>query len=319
MEFRKGPMESMNNVKNIAVVGGTGFIGTPLVDCLAKHDVNITVFGYNIGNIASQYSNVEYREFNIFDYDSVKTTFADKRYDGMIDLAWYCGAKLHGSPVNLDWVAATLNLAKTFAENGGKVFLGAGSMSEYDFSRGYFDEFDTPLTNKSLYGRAKASTFNVLDGYFATVDGFDFKWARIFNLFGENEKPSRLMPSVIRSILTGQPVNVSACTKFQDYSYVKDTVAAITKFFFSDVTGPVNICSGKAVKLRDIVDTICELLDYPEARVNFGAIPESFGDRFICGNNTRLSNEVGYEYQYSIRKGLMNMIESIKKELNNND
>lgn len=305
----------MSKIKNIAVVGGTGFIGTPLVDCLAKHDVNITVFGYNIGDVTSRYPNVEYREFNIFDYDSVKTIFSTNKFDSMIDLAWYCGAKLHGSPVNIDWVSATLNLAKVFAENGGKTFLGAGSMSEYDFSRGYFDEFTTPLTNKSLYGRSKASTFNVLEGYFSTIDGFQFKWARIFNLFGENEKPSRLMPSVIRSILTNSPVNVSACTKYQDYSYVKDTVAAMTAFLFSDVVGPVNICSGKAVKLRDIVETICELLDYPESHVNFGAIPESFGDRFICGNNSRLSNEVKYEYQYSIRKGLMNMIDDIKKEL----
>lgn len=306
----------MNGLKNIAVVGGTGFIGTPLVECLAKHDVKITVFGYNIGDTTSRYPNVEYREFNIFDNEAVAKAFSETKFDGLIDLAWYCGAKLHGSPVNLDWVAATLHLAKVFAENGGKTFLGAGSMSEYDFSRGYFDEYETPLTNKSLYGRAKASTFNVLEGYFKTFDSIQFKWARIFNLFGENEKPSRLMPSVIRSILTGTPVEVSACTKYQDYSYVKDTVAAITAFFFSDVVGPVNICSGKATKLRDIVEMICELLDYPESKVNFGAIPESFGDRFICGNNSRLSNEVGYTYQYSIRKGLMNMIEDIKKELN---
>ena len=313
-----GWLSDMNNInKRIAVFGGAGFIGTPIVKNLIKNGWYVYVVTRHMpaDNWELRYeSNVEVHIVDVFDANEVETFFKTYHVENLINLAWYCGAKLHASLGNLDWVIATLNIAKLFAENGGKTFLGAGSVSEYDFSKGYLKEFETPLTNQSMYGRAKSSAYNMLAGYLPQM-GVNFKWARIFNLFGRNERPVRLVPAVIRAILENRPVDVSSCTKIQDYSYVEDTAAAIVKFFESDVTGPVNICSGKPIQLKDIVQEICDMLKYPIEKVNFGAIPENFSDRFVVGDNSRLTNEVKYEYEYSIHDGLIEVIDDIKRKI----
>ena len=307
-------MESISG-NEVVVFGASGFIGQPVVDELLKNGFVVHFISRN--ELPDKYKtndHVKFYQLDIMDLDGVNKFFGEHSFSQMIDLAWYCGAKLHLSLGNLDWTIATLNAVKAFIANGGRKVLVAGSVSEYDFSQGYLVEGKTPLTNKSMYGRAKAAVHSVVEQYCLQA-GVEFKWAHIFNLFGCNEKPSRLMPSVINSILHDRDVEVSACTKIQDYSFVEDTAAAIVKFFASPVQGAVNICSGTPIKLRDIVLMIAEKLDFPVDRIKFGALPTNFDEEFICGSNLRLRNEVGYEYRYSISDGLDKMINYMKGQM----
>lgn len=309
-------MESVSD-KEVVVFGASGFIGQPVVDELLKKGFD--VFFVSRHALPDKYmfnSNVKFCQLDIMDLDKVNEFFSQHSFSQMIDLAWYCGAKLHLSLGNLDWTIATLNAVKSFIANGGKKVLVAGSVSEYDFSRGYLVEDTTPLTNKSMYGRAKAAVHSIVEQY-CIQSGVEFKWAHIFNLFGCNEKLSRLMPSVIDSILHDRDVEVSACTKMQDYSFVEDTAAAIVRFFISPVQGAVNICSGTPVRLKDIVLMIADKLNFPASRIKFGALPTNFDEEFICGSNLRLHNEVKYDYQYTISEGLDKMISYMKGQMKN--
>ena len=52
-----------------------------------------------------------------------------------------------------------------------------------------------------------------------------------------------------------------------------------------------------------------------KGKILWGAIPANFDDPFIVGDNTRLTREVGYTYQYDLETGLKQIIEWEKKNV----
>ncbi len=290
--------------KSVLLTGGSGFIGSVVSDELLKR--NYVVHSVHYGTCIENKPNLIQHNLNLLDSNAVKKFMADNHFENVIHLAWYTGKGCHGSNVNMDWTMATLNLLNAFKENGGKKFLGAGSVSEYAFEYGFLREDKTPLTSPSIYGQSKAAVYNI-GRVFCKSNDIDFKWARIFNLYGPNEKISRLMPSVICSALRNEDIKVSTCTKQQDYLHVFDTARGIVDLYESGVGGAVNISSGRPTHLKDIVLKIAELTDF-KGDIKWGAIPTSFDDEFVCGDNTRLTKEVGWKQQLNMEEGLKQTI-----------
>ncbi len=290
-------------MKKVLITGGTGFIGSKVTDELLKRGYEVHALVYP--PLAPAQENFIQYEMNLMDSQAVDEFLSEHQFESLIHLAWYVGPKCHVSDLNMDWVIATLNLLKSFKEHGGKKFLGAGTCSEYEYKYGYLLEDDTPTDPQTLYGNGKHAVYNVAKVY-CKQNEIDFKWPRIFNLYGPNEKPQRLMPSVINSCLKGEDVKVSDCLKFQDYLHVEDTARGIVDVFESELQGAVNICSGQPVQLRTIVNKIAELTDF-KGNILWGAVPAAFGDDVVVGNNTKLKS-IGWKPKYTLEEGLKSTI-----------
>lgn len=296
--------------KKVLITGGTGFIGRNVVnELIAK--------GYEVHSLvyppfAPEQKGLFQYEMNLMDTNAVSEFLKEHKFENLIHLAWYVGKGCHVHNSNIDWSIVTLNLIKSFVENGGKCFVGAGTISEYEYKYGYFIEDSTPTDPQTLYGNSKNAIFNIAKVY-CKQNGCKFKWPRIFNLYGPNEKPQRLMPSVIISCLKGEDVKVSDCLKFQDYLHVEDTARGIVQVFESDVEGAVNICSGKPVQLREIVNRIAEYTGF-KGQILWGAIPAAFGDEVVVGNNGKLLS-LGWKPKYTLEDGLKQTINWWKENI----
>ena len=88
---------------------------------------------------------------------------------------------------------------------------------------------------------------------------------------------------------------------------MEDTARGIVTVFESDVTGAVNICSGKPVQLRCIVQKIAELTNF-KGKILWGALPAAFGDEVVVGNNTKLLS-LGWKPKYTLEEGLQHTIQ----------
>lgn len=192
--------------KKVLITGGTGFIGQNVVNELLKrgYEVHSLVFP----PFAPHHEGLIQYEMNLMDSNAVKNFLKEHHFENLIHLAWYVGKGCHSSNLNMDWTIATLNLLKDFHEYGGKKFVGAGTISEYEYKYGYLIEDTTPTDPQTLYGNGKNAIFNIAKVY-CKQNNIDFKWPRIFNLYGPKEKPQRLMPSVINSCINGEDVKVS--------------------------------------------------------------------------------------------------------------
>lgn len=290
-------------MKKVLLTGSTGFIGSQVTAELLRRGYEVHALVYP--PFAPEQPNLIQHEMNLLDSKAVDEFLSQHNFESLIHLAWYVGPKCHVHNLNMDWVVASLNLLQSFAKYGGKTFVGAGTCSEYEYKYGYLTEDLTPTNPGTLYGNGKNAVYSIAKIFCAQND-IKFKWPRIFNLYGPNEKPQRLMPSVINSCLKGEDVKVSDCLKFQDYLHVEDTARGIVDVFESEIEGAVNISSGKPVQLREIVNKIAEYTDF-KGQILWGAIPAAFGDDLVVGNNEKLKS-IGWEPKYSLEDGLKQTI-----------
>lgn len=296
-------------MKKVLLTGGTGFIGQAVVEILLNK-------GYEVHLISTktqkQRQGVINHQINLLDNKALGEFFAKHSFESAIYLAWYVNADYQINDINLEWIIATLNFIKLFKENGGKKFLAAGSMLEYDLKYGYLNEDLSPLNASSLYASSKTALYKALSAYCKKYD-IDFKWARIFNVYGPGEKKQRLMPSVIISCLKGDDVRVSDCLNFQDYLYVSDMAGGIVMLFESPFNGAMNICSNQPVQLRYIVNKIAELTNF-KGKILYGSVLAKVNNNVVVGDNQKLLN-LGWRAKISLNIGLEKTISYWKDKI----
>lgn len=300
MGFRAGTVESMGaQVKGrVLVTGHSGFLGRAVTAELLARGWEVT--GLSRHAALEPRPGLEQVRLDLLDAEAVAAFFRQSRFGALIHLAWYVGPKCHGHDVNLDWLGASLHLLRCFQASGGRLFQANGTVSEYDMSFGWLTEH-TPLESPSLHGQCKAALFRTA-GRFCQAHGMAFKWARPFNLYGPHERAARLMPSVMRAALRGEDIRVSACTQLVDYLYVEDTARGIADVFESDACGAVNVCSGRPVPLREVVERIASLAGF-RGNILWGALPAAVDQPLIAGDCRRLM-ALGWSPRVPLDEGL---------------
>ncbi|KAK6032462.1 hypothetical protein OSTOST_01405 [Ostertagia ostertagi] len=86
-------------------------------------------------------------------------------------------------------------------------------------------------------------------------------WGRVFSLYGPEENPARLVASVIRALLKSEVATCGNGGLVRDYAHAEDVASAFVSILESDLSGPVNIGSGDAVSLHDLVEKIAIKLE----------------------------------------------------------
>lgn len=283
----------------VLVTGGTGLIGRYAVKALASGGAEVHVLSRSVAMQRPSSSAVIYHSCNLFDSVEAEAIMKAVSPSHLLHLAWETEhGRFWQAPENLDWVAASCNLARAFVEAGGKRIIGAGTCAEYDWAwpgleTGSCDEFKTPLAPHFLYGKAKKACFEVL-GSFAENAGVEFAWGRVFLLFDPDEHPRRLVASLFASLLSGQTAECSAGTQLRDFLPAQEVGRAFAAITRSPVLGPVNIGSGQPRTIADIATAIGCLIGRPDL-VALGALPTRPDDPpRLTPAVSRLQQEVGF-------------------------
>ena len=145
-------------------------------------------------------------------------------------------------------------------------------------------------------------------GSFAAGAGLSAAWGRIFFLYGPHEARARLVPSVILSLLDGQAARCTHGQQVRDFLHVEDVADAFAALLDSAVVGPVNVGSGQAVKIAEVVGAIAAQLGRPEL-VQLGAVAAPANDLpRVVANVRRLREEVHWSPRYDLESGLRQTI-----------
>jgi nucleoside-diphosphate-sugar epimerase len=293
--------------KKVLLTGATGFIGHHCLESLKAR-------GYEVHAVSSKpmksgASSVYWHQANLLEPGTAKALLVEVKATHLLHLAWFVvPGKLIAAPENFAWVRASMELVQEFAAAGGKRLAICGSGYEYDWSYGYCSEKLTPAVPNTVYGSCKQA-LNLLTQSFASQAGLNCAWGRVFFLYGPNEHPQRLVSSVILSLLKGDPAKCSHGRQIRDYMHVQDVADGMVALLDSEVTGSVNVASGQATTLREIVLTIGRLMGKAEL-IQLGAIPARANDTaLVVGENLRLLNEVGWKQRYDLETGLQQTIE----------
>lgn len=294
-------------MKRVLLTGATGLIGKYAIQPLL--DLGFEVFAVSSSKERGKRKEgkgLHWVKANLLDGAEIKKIFKKVKPDYLLHFAWDTtpGEYLE-SNLNFDWVQASLEMLKQFKANGGKRAVFAGTCFEYEFEYELtgepLNEAKARLNPTSTYAKCK-TYLNGLATLYSIKNDISFGWGRIFYVYGENEHPKRLVPHVINSLREDREVTITAGELKRDYMFAGDIAAGFVAFLNSDVQGCVNICTGEAPKIKEIVDFIAEKLDkkhlvkYVDDCANQPAL--------IVGDNTRLSSEVKFSPKYTLASGL---------------
>ncbi|HEY3272822.1 MAG TPA: NAD(P)-dependent oxidoreductase [Methanocella sp.] len=299
-------------MKRVLVTGGSGFIGQHALPYLVEK-------GYEVHCVTSgaprKESAVQWHRADLFSESECREIFRSVKPSHLLHFAWYTEpGKYWTSEKNLEWVRASLDILKNFKASGGTRATFAGTCAEYDRNFGFCSEGITPCVPDTLYGTCKNSLRQMASSY-SELNHVSFSWGRIFFLYGPGEHPSRLVSSVIRSLLRNEEAKCTHGDQIRDFLHAEDVASAFAALLDCNVEGPVNIASGEPVSLKTVINGIGVKIGNP-ARISFGAIPVPANDPpVILADTRRLNKEVGWKQKYSLDAGLDDVIEWWKHHL----
>ncbi len=235
------------------LTGATGFVGAQVLKQLLQRDVNVRLIIREGCQLIPH--NHQCIESIIFTKDlfSENIEWWCRVFDGVeiiIHCAWYTEPKkyLH-SPLNISCLEGSLKMAQAAARSIVKKFVGIGTCFEYDTNLGYLST-NSPLVPNSIYAASKVSTFLMMNQIFSKTKT-ELLWCRLFYLFGEGEDDRKLAAYVKKQLGANLPVLLSNGDQIRDYLDVSEAATQIVDSAFSDLTGPINICSGVPITVRE--------------------------------------------------------------------
>jgi nucleoside-diphosphate-sugar epimerase len=287
-------------VKRVLITGARGFIG--------RHaPAELLLRGYEVHAVTSQVparstEGIEWHHADLTDPRAVRSLLGAVEPTHLLHFAWYVE---HGvfwtSPQNERWREASLALLGAF-EGQRAVFV--GSCAEYDWDPGgVLSESDTPIAPRTPYGIAKDALRAEAEARCAARD-VSFAWGRVFFVHGPDEHPNRLVASVTRSLLRGEPAPCSDGRQVRDFMHTSDVARGFVALLDSEVRGPVNVASGEGVPVAQVVGWIGAAVGRPEL-IELGALPNGPDEPpVLVADVARLRNEVGYEPIFTPRRAV---------------
>lgn len=262
--------------KKILVTGSTGFVGKQVLKSLSNEDVELRLI---VRTESDYFSKALHCPFEVIRTENLFTqtrNWWEEHFigiDSLLHLAWYAEpGKYLQSSKNIECLTGSLEMAKGAVQANVKRFVGVGTCFEYDLSHSVFS-IETPLKPTSPYAGAKTALYNCLSQWLPSM-GIELAWCRLFYLFGEGEDPRRLVPSLHENLKNKNTVNLTTGKQIRDYMDVSDAAKIISDILLGTQQGPVNVCSGIPITVRQLSEKIADIYNSREL-LNFGARPEN--------------------------------------------
>jgi UDP-glucose 4-epimerase len=299
------------------VTGGAGFIGSNLVDALLARGDEVTIVDDlstgRRGNLdGALAAGAELVELDIRDGAAMTALAIERQFETVFHLAAQIDVRksledpAFDAAVNVGGTANVLDAARAgecgrvvFVSTGGAIY-GEGEGQQLPLAE------DAPIAPLAAYGQSKYAA----EGYLALYErlyGLSGISLRLGNVYGPRQDPLgeagviAIFCGVLRE--GGQPTVFGDGSQTRDYIYVGDVVAAALAAAESEVTGPINIGTGRETSVLDLVEALRTL----GGREDFAAelAPERPGEvQRITLDASRAERELGWRPETGLEEGL---------------
>jgi len=306
------------------VTGGAGFIGSNLVDALLARGDEVTVVddlstGRRANLEGALAAGAELVELDIRDGEALRKLGEDERPERIFHLAAQIDVRksladpAFDAAINVGGTANVLDAARAgdcgrvvFVSTGGAIY-GEGEGQDLPLAE------DAPIAPLAAYGQSKYAA----EGYLALYErlyGLSGVSLRLGNVYGPRQDP--LGEAGVIAIFCGalkegrRPTIFGDGTQTRDYIYVGDVVAAALAAAESEVTGPINIGTGRETSVLEIVNALRKLSGSENFEPEL-APPRAGEVQRIALDAGRAERELGWQAEVGLDEGLRLTLSSV--------
>lgn len=301
--------------RHVLITGASGFLGRACIGLLLEAGYYVTAV-YHAHDPSNEFSGADWCKADLTNGRDVNALVDAVRPTYLLALAWHMGPDHRYSAENYRWIQHSLELLFAFARNEGQRALFCGSCAEYDWSGdGALHETESALRPVCDYGAAKAALFRAYCPMMARL-GISAAWARPFFLYGPGENRRRLVASVTTALLEGREAQCTEGTQQRDFLHISDAARALVTLLGSELTGAVNVASGKAFPVSQIVKEIGRQTGRAEL-VRLSVLPRQQREEapIVKADTGRLNRELGYTPRFNLASGLADTIASWRSQV----
>jgi dTDP-6-deoxy-L-talose 4-dehydrogenase (NAD+) len=267
----------------ILVTGANGYLGQGIVKTLLNYGHNVIAT-----DLSTQYIDKRAisKACNIFEIDNPYLYF--NKPEVVLHLAWRNGF-VHHSETHIEDLPKHYNFIKKITESNIHKIVVMGSMHEIGFFEGSIQE-NTPCHPLNLYGISK-NALREITKILAKQNDILFQWLRGYYIVDNSSFGNSIFSKIVSAAEKGVkefPFNTGQNQyDFISYSSFCEQVAATVSQ--DEITGIINICSGKPEKLAECIENFIKV-NKLNIHLQYGAFPERpYDSKAIWGDNTKIN------------------------------
>ena len=296
----------------ILVTGGSGFIGSTLVETLVERGVDVHCLllpGDAAANLEAVRHAVHIHRANLANLESVQEVVDAAQPDAVLHLAAIGVTDIRVDPalavrVNVE---GTLNLLAALDGNY-RVFVNTGTCHEYGSNEPPFREDQAPRPELP-YAITKTAAWHFCQRLYRTRH-WPIVTVRPFTVYGPRQPDGAFIPSCIRAGQRGFDFEMTMGEQQRDLVYVGDVVDGFVRAATvpEAIGGTFNLCTGQETPLFEIARSIVKQMGDP-VTIRRGVLPYREGEIWrLVGDNTRARTILRWEPQVSLEEGIRRTI-----------
>ena len=305
----------------ILITGAAGFIGSNLTRYFVSQGIKVNIIikrssnTWRLNDIIKK-TNVHYAD--VSDINKIKKIIKKIKPKTIYHLATHGGYSDQNDleKIKKSILDATYNLINECKKYRFNIFINTGSSSEYGFKNKAMKESDILVPN-SYYSVFKGSS-SLYCQYESLKSNIQIVTIRPFHVYGPYERGNRLIPSLIKNMLSDKKVKLVSPKVSRDMVYISDVV----NFYImiankKNLKGEIfNLGSGKKTTIKEIYNLLKKITNY-KVKNYWGSMKNRYWDQSIWySDNSYVKNKLNWRPEVSLKKGLANTVNWYKKFYN---
>lgn len=297
-------------MKKVVVTGGSGFIGSWLIQELLRNDYQVTTIVHSAEHLLPEIRSecqVISKDISLLTEDDFE---CDTDYDAFVNLAWkgVSPEEKNEAQQQIDNITMSIKALEIANKLKCRQFIASGTVAEYALCDNVINVYGRQ-TPSDMYGAAKVAAH-----YFVEVRARQlaqpFIWMIIPSTFGGRRKGNNIISYTINTLLRGEKPSFGSLNQMWDFLYVEEVVRAIRLIIEKGHAGKTyGIGSGSYRPLRLYIERIRDLID-PSLPLGIGELKQMSQRTYSsCVDLYELQKDTGFIPEISFDEGMKRTIE----------